>query len=273
MKTSTRWLALVALLLTGCPTTHGAVKVAAGPGGRPWIVTSDGGVFAYNGSSWDLAAPPGTADDLAVCGTFLTILTRPDAQGKRKVQYRDIGQLAWTDAPWPHSAGIKQIACDGTKPVALAAPPASKVYRYESLNRTWSEIHDSATEISVENGRLFFLFPVTLATGNGNIWSKSVNGGMATRWDLTLIAAHIAGDANGFPWVATKATSNPLWKWDQAYQKFTFGPTSGPVYAMDVDSNAKMYILSDPAVSGGGYTVWSHDLSSGGWTRYSLPSY
>jgi hypothetical protein len=69
---------LVAVFLSGC--THGALKVAVGPDG-PWIVTNDGAIYGYNGSVWNKKEPPGTAADLAVCGTFLTILTKPDAQG------------------------------------------------------------------------------------------------------------------------------------------------------------------------------------------------
>jgi len=54
--------------------------------------------------------------------------------------------------------------------------------------------------------------------------------------------------------------------------KWTFGFGSGPVYDMDIDSYVRMYILSDPQVYGGGYSLYSHELYDGGWTTYSLPA-
>lgn len=251
--------------LTGC--VHGALKVAAGPGG-PWIVTNDGAIHGYNGSTWDQKEPPGVADDIALCGTHLYVLTRPDAQGNRSVKSRDIFGSTWTTYPPIGTVGLRQIACDGYVPVVLTSSPDMAAYKYNANTQGWSDIHRGATEISVMNGRLFHLYPTTTT---GNVWSRDVDAGPYTRWGDTLVANKIAGDANGYPWVATTATSNPLYKWDTAQQKWTFGFNSGPVYDMDVESYVRMYILSDPQ-TGGGYTVYSHELYSGGWTTYSLPS-
>lgn len=253
----------------GGATTHGALKIASSVDG-PWILTNDGAIFAYNGSTWDQKEPAGTADDFEICGTFLTILTKPDAQGLRIVKSRDIYGGNWTTYPPIATLELIQVACDGYEPVVLAAKPNYGVYKYYNATQNWKNIHDAATEISVDNGRLFYLYPTTT---NGNVWSRDVDGGPYTRWGQNLIAQKIAGDANGYPWVATNATSNPLYKWDTNNQKWTFGFTSGPVYDMDIQSYVRMYILSDPQISGGGYTLYSHELYSGGWTTYSLPSY
>lgn len=267
MKTVMYYL-LIIVFLTGC--THGALKVAVGLNGHPWIVTNDGAIYGYNGSGWDRKEAPGTADDLALCGTFLSILTKPDAQGNRTVKSRDVYGGNWTTYPAIGTVGVKQLACDGYAPVVLTTSPDFSVYKYNINTQSWNSIHHGAIEISVENGRLFYLYPTTTY---GNVWSRDVNGGPYTRWGQNLVAHKIAGDANGVPWVATDATSNPLYKWDTNNQRWTFGFNSGPVYDMDIESYIRMYILSDPQISGGGYTLYSHELYSGGWTTYSLPSY
>lgn len=261
----------------GGPTTHGAIKVAAGPNLQPWILTTDGAIYEYNGSVWTQKEAPETADDFAICGTFLAILTKPDSQGIRIVKSRDIYGNTWTTYPSMGPADIKQVACDGHQPVVLTTIPVvlttttgKWVCKYYNATQSWNVIHDGATEISVMNGYLFYLYPTTT---QGNVWSRYVEDGQYTRWGETLVAQKITGDANGQPWVATNATSNPLYKWDTQNQKWTFGFASGPVYDMDIDSYIRMYILSDPQISGGGYTLYSHELYEGGWTTYSLPSY
>lgn len=265
------WL-LAGVLFTGCQ--HGALKVASGPGG-PWIVTADGAIYGHTSSSgWQQKEPPGTADDLALDGVFLIILTKPDSQGVRSIKSRDLYATAtpstWTTYPPLGSIGIRQVESDGGKPVVLTEAPDQRVYRYDSATQAWKMIHEGAKEISVMNGRLFHLYPTTTT---GNVWSRDVNGGLYTRWGDTLVAHKIAGDANGYPWVATDTSSNPLYKWDTENQKWTFGFGSGSVFDMDIESYVKLYILSEPQISGGGYTVYSHELYSGGWTKYSLPSY
>lgn len=254
-------------LLAGCKSI-GAVKVVAGPGGQPWIVTSDGAIYAHNGSAWSLKDAAGTADDLEICGTFLVILSGPTPQGVRTVKSRNAVGGNWTTYPAIGPVAMKQVACDGYEPVVLLAPPDFSVQKFYSNTQTWKQVHDSATEISVENGYLFFLYPTTRY---GNVWSRYVDSGLCTRWDEMMVANKIAGDANGYPWVAVNATTNPLFKWDTNNKKWTFGFGSGPVYDMDINSYVRMYILSDPQVAGGGYTVYSHELYSGGWTAYPLP--
>lgn len=263
-------LLFVVVFLTGC--VHGALKVAAGFDG-PWIVTDDGAIYAYDGSEWHKKEASGTADDIALCGTFLTILTRSDAQGIQSVKSRDAYGSGWTTYPQigtPGMVGIEQVACDGYAPVVLTSAPSMSVFRYDKDTQNWRNIHTGAIAISVENGRLFHLYPTTT---NGNVWSRNVDGGPYTRWGETLIASKIAGDANGYPWVAADGTSQPLWKWDQNNRKWTFGFSSGSVFDMDIQSYVRMYILSEPQIRGKGYTVYSHELYSGGWTKYSLPSY
>jgi len=258
---------LIAVFLTGC--THGALKVAVGPDG-PWIVTNDGAIYGYNDSVWNRKEAPGTADDLALCGSFLSILAKPDAQGNRSVKSRDAYGGNWTTYPAIGAVGIKQLACDGNTPVVLTTSPDFSVYKYNTSTQSWNSIHSGAKEISVMNGRLFHLYPTT---STGNVWSRDINSGPYTRWGQNLVANKLAGDANGYPWVATDATSNPLYKWDTNKKDWTFGFLSGPVYEMTIQSYVRMYILSDPQIKGGGYTVYSHELYSGGWTTYSLPSY
>jgi hypothetical protein len=256
---------LLAVLFTGC--VHGALRVSSGPGG-PWIVTEDGAIYARSESAWVQKEAPGSADDLALCGASLFILTRPDAQGLRSVKSRDVYSTAWTTYPAIGAVGLSRVACDGHAAVVLTASPDMSVYRYDGAAQRWASIHSGATEISVMNGRLFYLYPTTT---NGNVWSRNVLGGPYERWGDPMVAQKIAGDANGYPWIATSATSNPLFKWDTKNQKWTFGFASGPVYDMDVESYVRMYMLSDPAV-GGGYTLYSHELYSGGWTKYDMPT-
>jgi hypothetical protein len=259
-------------LKTYDPTGIGALKVSAGIDGHPWIVTSDGAIYGYNGSGWDQKEAPGTADDLALCGTFMVILTRPDSQGIRSVKSRDVFGGVWTTYPAigpPGAVGLKQVACDGYEPVVLAAPPNYSIFKFDENTQSWGSIHDAATSMSVMNSRLFFTYPTTTTS---NVWSRDVDGGPYQRWGDTLVADKIAGDANGYPWVATNAASNPLFKWDTTNRKWTFGFGSGPVYDMDIQSYIRMYILSDPQIYGGGYSLYSHELYSGGWTTYSLPS-
>ena len=266
MKTIMYFL-LIIVFLTGCK--HGVVKVASSVDG-PWILTDDGAIHLYNGSGWDQKEAPGTADDFEICGIFLTILTKPDAQGNRTVKSRDIYGSSWTTYPSIGTVDIIQVACDGYEPVVLSAAPDRKVYKYYKNTSSWKSIHDGAIEISVMNSRLFYLYPTT---ASGNVWSRNVDSGPYTRWGENFVANKIAGDANGYPWVATSATSNPLYKWDTGNKKWTFGFSSGPVYDMDIQSYVRMYILSDPQINGGGYTLYSHELYSGGWTKYPLPSY
>lgn len=258
----------------GVEIMHGAVKVADGLDGHPWIVTHDGAIYSYNGSGWERQEDPGTADDLEICGIFLVILTRPDAQGIRSVKSRDVLGGAWTTYPTlgspPGAVGLKQVACQGNEPIVLASPPNYGIYRYNRTTQSWGSIHDAATWMSVDNSRLFYTYPTTT---NGNVWSRDIDGGPYHRWGDPMVADKVAGDANGYPWVVINATSNPIYKWDTTYSKWTFGPSSGPVYDIDIQSYVKMYIVSDPQVSAGGYTIYSHDLYSGGWTTYSLPSY
>jgi len=270
MKTAICTL-LIFVFLTGCiPTAkHGALQVAEGPDG-PWILTNDGAIYGYDGSVWNRKEPPGTADDLAICGTFLTILTKPNAQGKHTVKSRDVYGITWTTYPSIGTVDVQQVACDGYEPVVITTTTDKAVCKYYNATQSWKSIHSGATEISVENGYLFFLYPTTTY---GNVWSRYVDGGSYTRWGDPFVANKIAGDTNGYPWVATKATSNPLYKWDTNNQKWTFGFSSGPVYEMYIQSYIRMYILSDPQISGGGYTLYSHELYSGGWTSYSLPIY
>lgn len=266
MKTVMYYL-LIVVALAGCE--HGALKIATTVDG-PWILTNDGAIHAYNGSGWDQKEPPGTADDFEICGTFLTILTKPDSQGNRTVKSRDIYGGSWTTYPSIGTVDIAQVACDAYEPVVITTTTNKSVFKYYNDTQSWKDIHDGATEISVMNGYLFYLYPTTTSA---NVWSRYVDGGLYTRWGEKLVAHKIAGDANGYPWVATDATSNPLYKWDTNNKKWTLGFNSGPVYDMDIQSYTRMYILSDPKISGGGYTLYSHELYSGGWTTYSLPSY
>ena len=269
-------IGIVGIIATdGVKTTHGALKVAVGLNGQPWIVTNDGAIYAYNGSAWERKEDPGTADDLELCGGFLVILTKPDAQGIRSIKSRDMyGSNTWTTYPSigspPGALGLKQVACHGNEPVVLAAAPNYGIFKYDISTSSWQSIHDGATWMSVMNSRLFYIYPTT---ANGNIWTRNIDGGPYHRWGDPMVADKIAGDANGLPWVATSATSNPLYKWNTTNNKWTSGPMSGPVYDIDIQSYIKMYIVSDPAVTSGGYTIYSHDLYSGGWTTYSLPSY
>ena len=266
MKTTISCL-LIVVFLAGC--THGALKIAIAPDG-PWIVTNDGAIYGYNGSVWSQKEAPGTADDMALCGSFLSILTKPDAQGTRTVKSRDIYGGNWTAYPAIGTTTIKQLACDGYAPVVLTASPDFSVYKYNTSTQNWNQIHTGAIEISVINGYLFHLYPTTTT---GNVWSRDINVGPYTRWGQNLVANKLAGDANGYPWVATDANTNPLFKWDTNKKDWTFGFPSGPVYEMTIQSYVRMYILSDPRINGGGYTLYSHELYSGGWTTYSLPSY
>lgn len=262
-------LLFATMLLTGC--THGALKVAASIDG-PWIVADNGAIFAYRNSAWEKEEPSGTADDIALCGAFLTILTKPDAQGVRSVKSRDIHGTDWTTYPpigAPGAVGIKEVACDGYVPVVLAEPPSMGVFKFQADTQSWKSIHTGALAISIANGRLFHLYPTTT---NGNVWSRDVDGGSYTRWGETMVASKIAGDANGYPWVAVDSPSNPLYKWDTQNNKWTFGFSSGSVFDMDIQSYVTMYILSEPQIGGQGYTVYSHELYSGGWTKYPLPS-
>lgn len=262
----------IVMFLTGCLTTHGALKVAAGVNG-PWILTNDGSIYEYKSSIWNQQEAPGTADDLEICGTFLTIMTKKDAQGKRTVKSRTVFGGAWTTYPSLDPFDVKQVACDGYAPVVLASLATTQttfksVFKFSPQTQSWELILNGAAAISVENGYLFYL---SATTTGGNVWSGRVVGPY-TQWG-SLVANKIAGDANGLPWVSTNTTSNPLYKWDTNNQKWTFGFNSGPVYEMDIQSYVMMYILSDPQISGGGYTLYSHDLYSGGWTTYSLPRY
>lgn len=279
---ATRILFLCLILLAGLfgiigtnggSTKHGAMKVAVGPNG-PWILTNDGAIYEHNGSGWDQIEAPGTADDFEVCGQYLNILTRPLITFQNHTGYtvksRKISENNWTTYPPIGQLGAERITCYGDVPVVITTAPDMSVYKYNKNSQSWDKIHSGAKEISVENSRLFHLYPTTT---NGNVWSRNIGGGNYTRWGENLVAHKIAGDANGYPWVATDATSNPLYKWDNTYQKWTFGFNSGPVYEMDIQSYIRMYILSDPQISGGGYTLYSHELYSGGWTTYSLPSY
>ncbi len=267
MKTAIYSLLIVALL-AGC-TPHGALKVAIGPDG-PWIITNDGAIYGHNGSSWQRKEAPGTAKDLAICGIFLSILTKPDAQGNYAIKSRDVLGGNWTTYPSIGSVSIKQLTCDGYAPVVLTASPDFSVYKYNANTQSWNRIHSGAKEISVINGYLFHLYPTTTT---GNVWSRDIDAGPYTRWGQNLVANKIAGDANGYPWVAIDATSNPLYKWDSNKKDWTFGFPSGPVYEMNIQSYVRMYILSDPKITGGGYSLYSHELYSGGWTTYSLPRY
>jgi len=277
-STVIQFLLLCAVFLAGLlgiigtndgPTTHGAMKVTVGPNG-PWILTNDGAIYEYDGSAWNQKEAPGTATDIAICGTFLTILTKPDAQGKHTVKSRDIFGSTWTTYPSIGAVDVTQVTCDGYEPVVITTSTTKDVYKYYNETQNWKRIHDGATEISVMNGRLFYIYPTITW---GNVWSRDVDGGFYTHWGEDFVAHKIAGDANGYPWVATNATSNPLYKWDTKNKKWTFGFGSGPVYDMDIQSYVRMYILSDPQIGGGGYTLYSHELYSGGWTTYSLPSY
>lgn len=268
MKTVMYCLAVV-LLLTGCLTKHGAMKVASSVDG-PWILTNDGALHAYNGSGWDQKEAPGTADDFEICGTVLFVLTKPDSLGIRTVKSRDISGSSWTTYPQVGSLDLTQVACDGYAPVVLSATADKAILKYSNQTQSWKVIHSGATDMSVMNGYLFYLYPTTQY---GNVWSRYVDGGTYQRWGDQMVAAKIAGDANGYPWVAVNSASNPLYKWDNSNKKWTFGFSSGPVYDMDIQSYVRMYILSDPVINGGGYTLYSHDLYSGGWTTYTLPVY
>lgn len=260
---------LVLLSAAQCATEHGAIKVASGPGG-PWVLTADGAIHAYTASGWVLKEVPGSADDLEICGTFLFVLTKPNAQGVRTIRSRDVNGTTWINYPTAGIPELRQVACDGYAPVALSAAADRPVLRYNQQTQSWGTIHSGATDMSVINGRLFYVYPTT---EYGNVWSRDVNGGPYQRWGEQMVAERIAGDANGFPWVAVKGGSNPLYRWDTTNRKWTFGFSSGPVYDMDIDSYIRMFILSDPQIGGGGYTVYSHDLYSGSWTKYSLPVY
>ena len=255
--------------LAACVHEHGAIKVASTVDG-PWILTADGAIHAYNGSDWEQKEAPGVADDFEICGSALFILTRPDGQATRTVRSRDVHGGAWTTYPQIGSVDLLQVACDGYEPVVLSATTDQAILKHDSQTQTWRTIHRGATDLSVMNGRLFYLYPTTQY---GNVWSRDVDGGPYQRWGEQMVAHRIAGDANGFPWVATSASSNPLYEWDNTNKKWTFGFSSGPVYDMDIQSYVRMYVLSDPQIGSGGYTLYSHELYSGGWTKSSLPVY
>ena len=273
--TAVEILGILGIVATnGVEVTHGALKVANGLDGHPLIETDDGAIYSYNGSDWERQENPGIADDLEICGTFLVILTRPNTQGIRDIKSRDVLGGSWTTYPRlgspPGAVGLKQIACQGDEPIVLAAAPNYGIYRFDKNTQNWRSIHDAATWMSVDNSRLFYIYPTT---DYGNVWSRDIDGGPYHRWGDPMVAEKVAGDANGYPWIAISSTSSPIRKWDTTNNKWTPGPSSGPVYDIDIQSYVKMYIASDPQVATGGYTIYSHDLYSGGWTTYSLPSY
>ncbi len=184
---------LFGIVGTNGGSTHGAMKVSATMEG-PWILTNDGAIYAYNNSEWIQKEPPGTAVDFSICSNFLFILTQSDASGEYNVKSRNIYETSWTTYPSLGTIDATCVACDGAEPVVITTTTTKSVYKYYNNSQSWRSIHDGATEISVENGRLFYLYPTTT---NGNVWSRQVDGGTYKRWGETFVGNKIAGDANG----------------------------------------------------------------------------
>jgi hypothetical protein len=137
-----------------------------------------------------------------------------------------------------------------------------------AVSPTWTQWDSNwFTEIDAENGQLYLL-GIPTSGGQYTAWSRYISGGNCTSWG-SIYASKIAEDANGLAWVATNDSSNPIYQ--RKNGKWTFGPNSGRVYEMAIQSYVKMHIVSDPSV-GGQYTLWDHSLNGGGWTRYPDPA-
>lgn len=274
---SQQWLAAVAgaaafLAVAGSASAAGVLKVEHDMlfDRTPVIFASDNTIRAWNGSSWDTYAS-GMDSTVDFTTNYSTLAVIWGSGGIGDVWQYDYDAGYWTLYTGPVGGRIKfsKIAGYGTVLYAISNNN-NTVWSLDTAaaSPSWSQWDSNwFTEIDAENGRLYLL-GIPTSGGQYTAWSRYMSGGNWTEWG-GIYASKIAGDANGLAWVATNAQSNPIYQWQNG--KWTFGPPSGPVYEMAIQSYVKIYVVSDPAV-GGGHTLWDHSLYGGGWTQYPDPT-
>jgi Tectonin domain len=166
----------------------GAVRVAVGPDGWPWIVNSDGRIFRRSGSSWVLL--PGSARDIAVGGdgNAYIIGTTPVPGGYRIYRYVE------TFGSWVEVGGGAVRIAAGTEGRPWVVNSDGRVFRMDG--GSWTALPGTARDVGAGGGRVWIVGtnPVPGGYGirvfDGVDWDPVPGGGVA-----------ISAGRDGDPWL------------------------------------------------------------------------
>lgn len=168
----------------------GAIRVATGPDGNPWVVSSSGGIYRWTASGWQPL--PGSATDIAVGGdgTAWVIGTNPKPGGYGIYWFDG---STWRAAP----GGAVRIAAASAQS-AWVVNSQGAIYQFE--NGGWQQMPGSARDVGAGGGAVWVVGNNAAPGGYGIYrWAGSawapVQGG----------AAAISVDQVGLAWVVNSA--------------------------------------------------------------------
>jgi hypothetical protein len=263
----------------------GLLKMAVGNDNKIWALASDYSLRAYDLGShtWTTyftgengtQSLTGLADSLLTPGDKIFLIWGSGGSGT--VWGYNLGTgVGWTQYT-QGAVGVmfKKIVADGYSIWGLTADPklaGASVMQLDmsAAQPTW-KIYEPYNitfyDIAGENGYLFFQGLPANGTAY-TAWSLSEYNKIFTQWGKPL-GYLIAGDANGYPYVATNASSYPLYCGNTGSMK-ACGNFNRPVYALGVESYSDWYVLSTPVVSGG-YSLYGGALG-GTLSPIALPN-
>lgn len=171
------------------PVTGGAMDIAIGPSGKPWVINESNEIFRYNGRLWD--RKPGLGRQIAVgADGSVWLLGMGKASGGNDI-YR------WNGASWASVGGhAHRIAVD-PQGMAWIVNAQHQIFRF--TGQGWAQVPGAASDVSIgTDGSIWFLGVQPTAGGlevmqykNGKL--ERILGGLA---QLAAVSAEHAWGIN-----------------------------------------------------------------------------
>ena len=169
----------------------GAVRIAVGPDGNPWVVNDAGHIFRYNRWSGQWTVLPGLAHDITVAANGQAwIISRAATGGGFTPFY-------WTGSNWNYiTGGGVRIAADPSGNPWIVND-AGNIFRYDVGSRTWRYFAGYGRDLGIGSNGALWLIGADNVNGGSSIhfW----NGGGFQRVDGA--GTNITVDGSGRPWI------------------------------------------------------------------------
>ena len=130
------------------PVIGGAMDIAVGPSGTPWVVNNRNEIFQYNGRLWD--RKPGLGQQIAVgADGSVWLLGMGKAAGGHDV-YR------WNGMNWVSVGGHAQRIAVDPHGMAWVVNAQHQIFRY--TGQGWAQVPGAASDVSIgTDGSVWFL--------------------------------------------------------------------------------------------------------------------
>ncbi len=173
------------------PVPGGAMRIAVGPGGDPWILNNADEIAHFNAGVWTRFPGRATAISVGANGSVWVVGTDRTADG--------FGIFHWNGSSWVQVRGAG---------VAIAVDAAGNPWVVNSLGQIFhwgaggfSPFPGSATDVAAGADGAVWVIGANPMSGGFGIFR-----GTGTGWaEVPGGAVRVAVDPNGFPWVVNSA--------------------------------------------------------------------